>query len=130
MEPLDYARGRVDRDHAGRLRDRGQKPDPVLDVRSNFALSNGLGLTTEYLRTFRTERDFLITTLTVLVPSTRGRMRSGLESDLIWKEGPDSLGAGPRITLKLTNHLSWTLGYQFRSGTEPDFVRSYVLFTF
>ena len=107
-----------------------QRPDSVLDVRSSFNLAKGLNLSVEGLRAFGTKRTLLITTFTALVPGTDGRLRVGGESDLIFKQGRDSPGVGPRMAVKLNSRLSWAVGYQFRLGPEPNFVRSYGLVTF
>jgi len=107
-----------------------QRPDSVLDVRSSFNLAKGLNLSVEGLRAFGTKRTLLITTFTALVPGTDGRLRVGVESDLIFRDGPDGKGGGWRIVYKFSSHASLAVAYQFRFGVERDFIRSYCLFSF
>ena len=108
----------------------GQKPDPVVDFRSSFNLPESLNLSVELLRAFRTERTIASLSLTRPIPGTDGRLRAGVEADLIFREGPDSKGGGFRIAYKFSSHVSLAVAYQFRFGVERDFIRSYCLFSF
>ena len=107
-----------------------QRPDPVLDVRSSFNLPESLNLSVELLRAFRTERTIASFNLTVPVPGTDGRLRVGVESDLIFRDGPDGKGGGWRIGYKFSAHGSLAVAYQFRFGVERHVIRSYCLFSF
>lgn len=98
--------------------------DPVLNVRS-VARVGRLSIFNEALYTAEARTLLLDPNLTFQV---RGPLWLGVESDLLFKEGRNSLGAGLRAAIKFSPKATVAVGYQVREG--PDIVRLYVPIAF
>ncbi|MES2471041.1 MAG: hypothetical protein V4526_02305 [Patescibacteria group bacterium] len=115
--------------------------DPIVNLRLLDRSLPRLYIGADLMLFPREERRRLYSLFTLETPLLIGsyQMRYGLESDNTFSFAgkEDSIGFGPRVVFplplqKISQHLTAALavGYQVRSGSDPDFLRCYFTLTY